>query len=360
MMNNLSKIVLIIWMYVVLVLQSSYTASLTSMLTVKHLRPTAKDFHELIYRGENVGYLQSSFTRQLLLDQNFTVDKLKPFRSPQEYLEALSKGTKNGGVGAIIDEIPYLKLFLKDYCQNYTMAGNPYKAGGFAFVSPFPIIFIFKFSKIHEYLSKLVVQVFPKGSPLVRDISRSILYMGEGDEMIEIERRWFGSFSSCVTEENALTSERLTVSNFWGLFLITGVASGLMLIAFLVRFLYRQWQVLRSATTLRNKVKYLIEEFLKKDNESHTISKKKESERYKMENSLGSPSPCNSGRSSGESSRSRFMEGVGSEMLSALTSGCPSPLIMGQSTAQGQEEDIISPLERGALSPQNLVGTIGR
>lgn len=130
-MSNLSRVVVIVWVFVVLILQSSYIASLTSMLTVQQFRPTVSDFEELKHSGQHVGYLKSSFTKGLLLKLGFEESKLKPFRSPQQYHEALS----NGSVAAIIDEIPYLRVFLKDYCDNYTMAGQTYKTGGFGYVS---------------------------------------------------------------------------------------------------------------------------------------------------------------------------------------------------------------------------------
>ncbi|XP_039117512.1 glutamate receptor 2.9-like [Dioscorea cayenensis subsp. rotundata] len=100
--SNLARLVVIIWVFVVLILQSSYTASLTSLLTVEQFEPSYTHISELKDNGERVG-------------------------SPQEYAEALAKGSRNGGVAAIIDEIPYLKVFLKDHCDNYTMAGQTYK-----------------------------------------------------------------------------------------------------------------------------------------------------------------------------------------------------------------------------------------
>ncbi|CAL9117504.1 unnamed protein product [Musa textilis] len=126
LMSNLSRVVVIVWVFVVLILQSSYIASLTSMLTVQQFRPTVGDFEELKHSGQHVGYLKNSFTKGLLLKLGFQESKLKPYRSPQQYQEALS----NGSVAAIIDEIPYLRVFLKDYCDNYTMAGQTYKTGG--------------------------------------------------------------------------------------------------------------------------------------------------------------------------------------------------------------------------------------
>src|SRR4051812_35583457 len=42
--SNLSRFVVLVWVFVVLILQSSYTASLTSMLTVPQLEPTVADY----------------------------------------------------------------------------------------------------------------------------------------------------------------------------------------------------------------------------------------------------------------------------------------------------------------------------
>ena len=53
----------------------------------------------------------------------------------EEYHEALSKGTHNGGVAAIFDEIPYIKLYLAKFCSTYTMVAPTYKIDGFGFVS---------------------------------------------------------------------------------------------------------------------------------------------------------------------------------------------------------------------------------
>jgi ionotropic glutamate receptor len=61
---------------------------------------------------------------------------LKAYNTPEEYNEALSRGSHNGGVEAIFDEIPFIKLFLAKYCSKYTMVGPTYKTGGFGFVSP--------------------------------------------------------------------------------------------------------------------------------------------------------------------------------------------------------------------------------
>lgn len=135
-MNSWSKLVLIIWLFVVLILKQSYTASLASMLTVQQLKPAFVDVTEIKRNGYFVGYHKGSFVRGLLIKQlNIDPSKLKPYSTPEQYHEALSSGSENGGVAAIFDEIPYIRIFLAMYGSKYTMAGPVYKTDGFGFVS---------------------------------------------------------------------------------------------------------------------------------------------------------------------------------------------------------------------------------
>ena len=120
----------------VLILTQSYTANLTSMLTVQRLQPMCVDAKEIIKKGYYVGYLKESFVKELLIDQlGFNESNLKAYETLEEYHEALSRGTYNDGVAAIFNEIPYIKLYLAKYCSRYTMVGPIYKIGGFGFVS---------------------------------------------------------------------------------------------------------------------------------------------------------------------------------------------------------------------------------
>ena len=136
MVNNWSRFMLIIWAFMVLILTQSYTASLTSMLTVQQLKPEFVEVTVINRNGYFVGYHEDSFVRELLVKQlNINESRLKPYRTPEEYHEALSKGSHNGGVAAIFDEIPYIKLFLSKYGSRYAMVGQIYKTDGFGFVS---------------------------------------------------------------------------------------------------------------------------------------------------------------------------------------------------------------------------------
>jgi ionotropic glutamate receptor len=131
----ISRIVLVIWLFFLMVLKSSYTASLTSMLTVQQLQPTVTNVDELLKTGESVGYSRGSYIKGLLEELGFDASKIKPYETPEDYHNALSKGSKNGGIAAHVDEIPYIKLFLAEHCKGYTMVGPIYKTAGFGYVS---------------------------------------------------------------------------------------------------------------------------------------------------------------------------------------------------------------------------------
>ncbi|XP_039808817.1 glutamate receptor 2.8-like isoform X4 [Panicum virgatum] len=216
--SNLSRFVVIIWVFVVLILTSSYTASLTSMLTVQKLQPTVTDVRELQRSGYNIGYQEGTFIEASLQKLGFDKVRMKSYSTADEYADALSRGPANGGVAAVFDEIPYLKLFLSQYCDGYAMVGPVYKTDGFGFV-------------------------FPLGSPLTPDVSRAVLTLAEGEEMTQIEKKWFGEPGACPIQDGgaaAVGSSNLSFRSFGGLFLITGVVSGLMLLIYLATFVYHE------------------------------------------------------------------------------------------------------------------------
>nr|DAD27617.1 TPA_asm: hypothetical protein HUJ06_029085 [Nelumbo nucifera] len=214
--SNLARFVVIIWVFVVLILTSSYTASLTSMLTLQT-------------NGENIGYQAGSFVA---------------YNSVDECNEGLLKGTRNGGFAAAFDEVPYIKLFLASSCSKYTMVGPIYKTDGFGFV-------------------------FPRGSPLVPDISRAILHVTEGDKMAQIEAAWFEQQTNCA-DPDTFSSNSLTMNSFRGLFLIAGVASLLALLVFLITFCYEHRHLIAKVPWWK-KIVILARIFDGKDLSSHTF-----------------------------------------------------------------------------------------
>ncbi|KAJ6993958.1 glutamate receptor 2.8-like [Populus alba x Populus x berolinensis] len=136
--NNLTRFVLIIWMFVVLIISQSYTASLASMLTVQRMHPAFVDVAEIKRNNYFVGHQKDSFVKDFIKKEfNFSDTMLKEYTTPEDYHEALSRGSHNGGVAAIFDEIPYVRRFLEDKsrCSKFQMVGPTYQTDGFGFVS---------------------------------------------------------------------------------------------------------------------------------------------------------------------------------------------------------------------------------
>ncbi|KAJ3699092.1 hypothetical protein LUZ61_002797 [Rhynchospora tenuis] len=204
--SNLSRFAVIVWVFVVLILTSSYTASLTSMLTVQQLQPSVTNINQLLKQSDYVGYQHGSFVKDFLLKLGFEEAKLRNLTTADFYDEALAKGSSNGGVAAIFDEIPYLKVFLSQFCDKYTMVGPIYKTDGFG--------------------------------PLLQDMSRAVLSLTEGDEMPLIEKKWFETSDTCSSTRTSLSSSRLEFDGFEGLFIITGTVSGIMFLTFLGKIMY--------------------------------------------------------------------------------------------------------------------------
>ncbi|KAK1550334.1 hypothetical protein Q3G72_017433 [Acer saccharum] len=252
LISNLGRFVVIVWCFVVLILTQSYTASLTSHLTVQQLKPTITDFHELIKRGENVGYLQGSFVSGILKRLGFNENKLIEYNSPEECDGLFKKGSAKGGIAAAFDEVPYMRLFIRQYCSKYTMTEPTFKTAGFGFV-------------------------FPLHSPLVPDVSRAILNVTESEKMKEIEDAYFKKHASCPESSTLVSSNSLDLNSFWGLFLIAGIAAILALIIFMVIFVYEHRNVLKKSdprTSIWTRIRVLSRIFISRDLSAHTFKDK--------------------------------------------------------------------------------------
>ncbi|RWR75356.1 glutamate receptor 2.3-like protein [Cinnamomum micranthum f. kanehirae] len=243
--SNWSRFVVIIWVFVVWILSNSYIASFSSLLTVQRLQPVINDINDLIKNGANVGYQNGSFVLDLLRTLNVEEPHLKPYTTAEEIAEAMTNGT----VSAIFGEIPYLRLFLakNENCAKYKMVGPTYKTDGFGFV-------------------------FPIGSPLVPDMSRAILNVTQGPTMKLIEKKWILQETACLDQPlSTASSSSLTLDSFWGLFLITGVASLFALLISLSIFLYKNGHLLRdSSVPFGQRLREIGKCFLEKDPSHHT------------------------------------------------------------------------------------------
>jgi glutamate receptor, ionotropic, plant len=165
--STLGRFVLLIWLFVVLIINSSYTASLTSLLTVQELTSGIQGLDSLISSSNAIGYQVGSFSRNYLMkDLNIAKSRLVPLNSPSDYARALELGSGNGGVAAIIDELPYIEIFLSKYCKFKTV-GQVFTKNGWGFVSEFIIIQISSNYLSSEYLVNVLYRAagLPKRLP---------------------------------------------------------------------------------------------------------------------------------------------------------------------------------------------------
>lgn len=119
----------------VLIINSSYTASLTSILTVQQLSSGIQGLDSLISSSDPIGYQVGSFAKNYMMEElNIAESRLVSLNNPEAYARALELGPKNGGVAAIVDELPYIELFLSNNCK-YTTVGQEFTKSGWGFVS---------------------------------------------------------------------------------------------------------------------------------------------------------------------------------------------------------------------------------
>ncbi|KAH7692080.1 Ionotropic glutamate receptor plant protein [Dioscorea alata] len=130
MQSTLGKIVLLIWLFVVLVIQSSYTANLTSILALQQLSTPIRGIESLIGTGYPIGYqVGSSAESYMVQELRIPRSRLRALGSPKQYAKALELGPEKGGVAAIVDELPYIELFLATHCQ-FTIVGSGFTKAG--------------------------------------------------------------------------------------------------------------------------------------------------------------------------------------------------------------------------------------
>lgn len=206
-MGTLGRVVMLTWLFLVLGIKSSYTASLTSFLTVQELYSSTKGIDSLISGNERIGYQVGSFAEAYLLKLGIAQSRLVALGTPKEYAGALLRGSKNGGVAAVVDERPYFDLFISDNCE-FEVVGGEFTKGGWGFA-------------------------FPRGSPLPADLTTAMLTMSVNGELQQIYDKWL-TVGDCKAERTGLNTSVLHLRGYTGLFKVWGIITA---IAVLVYFL---------------------------------------------------------------------------------------------------------------------------
>lgn len=131
----LGRLVLLLWLFAIFVIKSSYTASLTSILTAQQLSSPIKGIESLLKGDDPIGYQQGSFARDYLVEQlGIQESRLVALKLPEDYAKALNDGPRHGGVAAVVDERAYAELFLSTRCE-FSIVGQVFTKNGWGFVS---------------------------------------------------------------------------------------------------------------------------------------------------------------------------------------------------------------------------------
>ncbi|KAF5473005.1 hypothetical protein F2P56_009656 [Juglans regia] len=214
--SNSTRVVVVAWLFVVFVLTSSYTASLSSMLTVQQLQPTFTDIQWLKKNNLKVGCSGNSFIKEYVMNVlNISSENIVNLSNEYMYLEEF----QCNNIAAAFLELPYEKVFLNNYCKGYsgTMPINRY--GGLAFA-------------------------FQKGSPIVKDFSEAILKLSESGELKSLEDKWLTPSHECSTDLTSNRPNSLRLQSFLVLYLISFSTSTICLLLSLIHFLvnHRRYQ----------------------------------------------------------------------------------------------------------------------
>ncbi|GMY31945.1 glutamate receptor 2.8-like [Fagus crenata] len=222
--SNLSRMAMVVWLFVALVIMQTYTANLTSMLTVQHLGPTVTDIEALKNSNAKIGHCSGSFLSNYLVDVlDFNRDNIRTFNSTKDYADAL----QNRDIAAAFLEVPLANLFLAKYCKGFTIAGPTYKVGGFGFA-------------------------FPRGSPLLPSITEALLKVSESGRLRDLENNMIAS-AKCHHVEPDKETPSLSPNSFLVLFIMSGGTSTLALLVYILRvdrsiFRHRiMWRLMKAA-----------------------------------------------------------------------------------------------------------------
>ncbi|EYU21242.1 hypothetical protein MIMGU_mgv1a023374mg [Erythranthe guttata] len=237
--SNLARLVLVVWVFVVLILTSTYTANLSSILTVPKPVNATITVAMLVENKDNVGCREGSFIIQYLIGLGFDDSKIIRYRTSDEFDNALS----NGSIKALLSRTSYTNLFLSKYCNKYARVDTTYDTEGIAFL-------------------------FPKGSPLVADVSRAIVKLTDDQKLTEIRGRWIKESTCKDTSEDHST--QISLKSFAILFGVTGGITGICLVLLLASYLYNNRDFIRrvisnSGTTTWSKVRAISKHFDQRD-----------------------------------------------------------------------------------------------
>lgn len=134
--STTGQLVMVAWVFVVLLLTSSYTAGLSSILTANNLSSDTNDIITLKDSNKSIAYRRGSVVKDYLITRfHIREEQLKPIRATLDFIGNITAGPSSGGVIAIIDELPYANIMLANLSCDYAITGPQLTSEGFGFVS---------------------------------------------------------------------------------------------------------------------------------------------------------------------------------------------------------------------------------
>lgn len=135
-----SKFLVIVWVFVVLILTSSYSANLTSTKTISRMQLN----HQAVFGGS----------------ETLNSMKLGSINAVEAYAQVLRDGT----LSHVINEIPYLSILIGNYPNEFVMTDRETNTNGFGFVCV-PLLKLLLFSPLFVTCSLLLIYVYISDVP---------------------------------------------------------------------------------------------------------------------------------------------------------------------------------------------------
>ncbi|KAG6737951.1 hypothetical protein POTOM_059483 [Populus tomentosa] len=208
--SNLSRMVMVAWLFVAFITTQSFTANLSSLITLQQLNESPVTIDTLKKSSAKVGCDADSFVVAYLRNVLYIQDEnIVRIRNEEDYTAALI----NGRIAAAFLEIPYIKAFLAKNCNGFTTSGPIYNVGGFGFV-------------------------FPKNSPYIPDVSQAVVNISE--TLIDLLQISLNN-SEC-SASNSDDHASIGLTPFSGPFLVTIGTSSIALFPFYLPSICQIWR----------------------------------------------------------------------------------------------------------------------
>uniref|UniRef100_A0A0R0JSN9 Ionotropic glutamate receptor C-terminal domain-containing protein n=1 Tax=Glycine max TaxID=3847 RepID=A0A0R0JSN9_SOYBN len=203
--SNLSRVAMVVWFFVALIITQIYTASLASMLIVEQFEPTVDSIQQLKNNNAIVGCDRGSYLQRYLQDAlGINAENIKQFDSQESHANAL----RNKKIAAVFLDVPGAKIFLAKYCKGFVQAGPIYKLGGYGFV-------------------------FPRGSPLLPGVNQALLNISESGTLRDLENSMLASEKCKDIIDPGAETTSLSPASFMVLFILTGGTSTTALLIYI-------------------------------------------------------------------------------------------------------------------------------